>query len=72
MVKELYKDVSDDELDEASHWIAHAQPVAEIRSCLSSLNSTSWLCVGAEADIINKMQDIHANSFVWNDDTRRQ
>jgi len=73
MVKEVYKDVSDDELDEASRWIAHAQPMAEIRSCLSSsLNSTFWLSVGAEADIINKMQDIHASSFVWNDDMRRQ
>jgi len=62
IAKEAYKDMSDDELDDASRWIAYARPSSEIcslaRSCVcpivvakpSSCHRailSSWLSVGA-------------------------
>jgi len=69
----LYKDVSDDELDEASRWIAHAQPFSETRSCTSStLNSTTWLSQEGADGLLTRAPIIHSSDFVWNDGKRRQ
>lgn len=72
-VNKLYKNVTDAELDDASRWIAYAQPFSEIRSCISStLNLTTWMNLEREDGLLSQAQIIHSDEFVWDDDKRRQ